>query len=176
MSLRAKRIKRTQKDYKELLTLYQNAFPAVERFPVWRLRLLSHWKGVHSIAFYDGEVLCGFSYFLVNEATVFILFLAVTPKVRSKGYGSQILSWIRENYPDRALFLDVEKPDDQAANHLQREKRIAFYERNGVFDTGQYFIHNGVPYEILCTNRDFTEQDYNENLESHFRIFQKKHR
>ena len=46
--------------------------------------------------------------FLVNEKTVFILFLVVNDKIRSKGYGSQIITWIKENYPDREIFLDVE--------------------------------------------------------------------
>ena len=110
----------------------------------------------------------------MNEKTVFILFLAVNDKIRSKGYGSQIIAWLKENYPNREIFLDVEKPDENAENNKQRVKRMEFYKRNGIFDTNHFFVYDGVTYEILCTNKNFSEKDYNENLMSYFKIFKKK--
>lgn len=92
MNLRAETIRSSMTDYAQIIEIYQSSFPEVERFPVWLLRLMSHLKGINSIAFYDGYELCGFSYFLVNEKTVFILFLAVNSKIRSKEYGSQIIA------------------------------------------------------------------------------------
>ena len=173
-SLKAVKMKRSMPDYKEICELYRKSFPKVEQFPILLLRLMSHRKGIYSVAFYDDDTLCGFSYFLVNEETVFILFLAVNDKIRSKGYGSRILSWINENYPDRKIFLDVERLDENAANNDQRIKRIAFYERNGIFQTNHFFTYDDVTYEILCTDKTFDENDYNRNLESHFQIFRKK--
>lgn len=174
MSLRAEPIRKSMVDYNSILEIYKNSFPKVEQFPVWLLRIMSHLKGVNSIAFYDRNNLCGFSYFLVNEKTVFILFLAVNNQIRLKGYGSQIISWIKENYPNREIFLDAEKPDENTENNSQRVKRIEFYKRNGIFDTNHSFSYDGVTYEILCTNKNFSEEDYNKNLMSYFKIFKKK--
>lgn len=174
MSLRAEHIKKSMVDYDRILEIYKNSFPEVERFPAWLLRIMSHLRGINSIAFYDGNNLCGFSYFLVNEKTIFILFLAVNDKIRSKGYGSQIIAWIKDNYPNRDIFLDVEKPNENAENNHQRMKRIEFYQRNGIFKTNHTFTYDGVTYEILCTDKNFSEEDYNENLISYFKIFKKK--
>lgn len=174
MKLRAKHIKKSMADYEHILEIYRNSFPKIEQFPVWLLRIMSHLKGINSVAFYDGNNLCGFSYFLMNEETVFILYLAVNDKIRSKGYGSQIIAWIKENYPNREIFLDAEKPDETAENYNQRVKRLEFYKRNGIFDTNQSFTYDDVTYEILCSDKNFSEKDYNENLMSYFRIFKRK--
>lgn len=174
MNLRAEYIKKSINDYEHILEIYRTSFPKIEQFPAWLLRMMSHLKGIHSIAFYDENILCGFSYFFENEKTVFILFLAVNDKIRSKGYGSQIITWIKENYPDRAIFLDAEKPDENAENNNQRLKRIEFYKRNGIFDTNYSFTYEDVTYEILCTDPNFSEEDYSENLRSYFKIFKKK--
>ena len=174
MRLRAEQIKKSMTDYECILEIYKNSFPKVEQFPVWLLRIMSHLKGINSVAFYDRNYLCGFLYFFVNERTVFILFLAVNDKIRSKGYGSQIITWIKESYPNREIFLDVEKPDENAENNNQRMKRIEFYQRNRIFDINHSFTYDGVTYEILCTDKNFSEEDYNENLMSYFKIFKKK--
>lgn len=174
MSLRAEYIKKSMTDYEQIIEIYKSSFPKVERFPVWLLRIISHLRGINSIAFYDGNNLCGFSYFLVNEKTVFILFLAVNDKIRSKGYGSQIIRWIKDNYPNREIFLDAEKPDENAGNNHQRMKRIEFYQRNGIYRTDHSFTYDNVTYEILCTDKNFSEEEYNENLMSYFKIFKKK--
>lgn len=173
MKLRAEHIKKSMPYYNDILEIYKNSFPEIERFPMWLLRIMSHLKGINFIAFHDEDILCGFSYFFVNEETVFILFLAVNDKIRSKGYGSQIISWIKDTYPNRNIFLDVEKPDENSENNHQRLKRIQFYQRNGIFETGHFFTYDNVTYEILCTDKNFTDKDYNENLTSYFKIFKK---
>lgn len=176
MNLKHKRIRRNMPDYDKIVKIYKASFPKVEQFPVWLLRLMSHFEGTNSVAFYEDDILCGFAYFIENEETVFILFLAVNPELRSKGIGSKIISWIKESCPNKTIFLDVEKPDEKAQNNAQRLKRIEFYKRNGIFDTGNFFTYENVIYEILSTDTHFTEKDYNKNLASHFRIFKKKKR
>lgn len=162
------------KDYKKIVSIYKTSFPKVEQFPIWILRMLSHLKNVNSFAFYDEEKLCGFSYFLVNDETIFILYLAVNSEIRSKGYGSQILSWIKNKYKEKTIFLDVEKIDKSADNYNQRIKRIEFYEKNGIYQTNNFFTYDGVTYEILSTDKSMNEKKYNENLNSYFKIFKKR--
>lgn len=104
MSLRVEYIKKSMTNYEQIIEIYKSSFPKVELFPVWLLRIILHLGGINTIAFYDGNYLCGFSYFCVNEKTVFILFLAVNDKIRSKEYGSQIIEWIKDNYANRKIF------------------------------------------------------------------------
>lgn len=174
--LQAVRIKRSMPDYGDIVDIYKSSFPEAEQFPVWLLRLGSHLRGASSTAFYDEGALCGFAYCLANEETVFILFLAVSGKVRSKGYGSQILSWVKGQNEGKTVFLDVEAIDESAPNNGQRVRRVAFYERNGIHQTGSFFSYDGVTYEILSTDRGFTEKDYDENLGSFFRVFRRRRR
>lgn len=169
--LRVRKIKHWMKDFNKVLRIYHSSFPKEERIPMWLLRVMSHWKRIYFLAFYEEDILCGFSYFAVNKDTIFVLFLAVDSKICSQGYGTQILSWIKEHYTGRKIFLDVEKLDENAANSEQREKRVAFYKRNGIFQTGCFFEYDDVSYEILCTDKNFNKEDYNANLKSYFSFF-----
>lgn len=174
MALHAVAIRRSMNDYGMIREIYKKSFPRAEQCPVWMLRLMSHRKGIHSEAFYDREVLCGFCYYMVNEKTVFILYLAVNPDARSKGYGSQILTWLKEMYQGRTLFLDAEKKDEKAPNAVQRIRRMEFYRKNGILETNHFFDYDDVSYEILSTDREFGRKEYKENIKSFFRIFQQK--
>ena len=152
------------KNNNEVKTLYNTAFPKVERFSMLVLKVLSYKKNVYSLAFYDNDKFVGFSYFFVNDKAVFILYLATNSQIRSKGYGSQIINYIKHNFGSRDIFLDAEAPNETSTNQEQRLKRISFYKKNGIYETQNFFEHQGVMYEILSTNPNFTESDYMDNL------------
>lgn len=59
---------------------------------------------------------------------VFVLYLAVNDRIRSKGYGTKILDWLKQN-TEKIIVLNVEAINSSAKNALQREKRISFYNR-----------------------------------------------
>ena len=162
------------KSYKEIKRIYKMSFPQIERFPVLLLGILTLKSNVYALAFFDQERVVGFSYFFVNDETVFILYLATNDRVRSKGYGTQMVNYIKENFRNREIFLDVEAPDEEASNKEQREKRIEFYLKNQIYETNNFFEYDGVRYEILCTNQNFTEENYVKNLKGFFRIFKNK--
>lgn len=174
MALRAVSINKSMKDYRTIREIYKKSFPKAEQCPMWVLRLMSHRREIHSEAFYDCTALCGFCYYMVNERTIFILYLAVNPDARSKGYGSQILSWLKEKYQGRTIFLDVEKKDAKAPNAVQRIRRMDFYRKNGILETNHFFDYDDVSYEILSTDRNFGEKEYMENFKSFFRIFRRQ--
>lgn len=168
---RITKIKFTAPEYREIIDIYNNAFPKSERIAPWMLRLLSHKKNFHWLAFYDDNRLCGFAYFTLNDTTIYLLYFAVNSRIRSKGYGSRILSWIKENYPGREMLLDVEKLDENAQNYKQRLKRIDFYRNNGIYQTGCFIEDRQVTYEILSTNKTFDKKRFNANMRSLFQIF-----
>lgn len=69
----------------------------------------------------------------------------------------------RKNVNFRAFY-----EDDQlcgilytAENALQREKRLSFYSRNGVFDTGCRFVDEGEKYSVLASDiESFDPREY----------------
>ena len=162
MNLTVKTISKKLQSYKKIRTLYKSAFPRKERFPNAVLRMMELFKIIKALAFYDGNQLCGFSYLIVQEKAVFIMYLAVNDELRGKGYGSEILKCIKSKYPDKTIILDIEELNQQAKNYEQRIRRVQFYKRNGFFQTNLYFTMRGVRYEIMSADAAFTESDYNE--------------
>lgn len=124
------------------------------------LRLLALRKIVDFIAWYEKGIFCGVSYLVSDEHCVFILYLAVNDDIRSRGYGSRILSEVKKRYAHKNIFLNVERPDDHAKNALQREKRITFYEKNGFHKTNA-FIHDGSQdYLVMSLHESYHIDDY----------------
>ena len=72
--------------------------------------------------------------------------------------------------------MNVESLDPSAENALQREKRISFYGRNGIFDTGCRFIDASENYSVLASDiNHFDPREY-EMLLSRFSLgIYKKH-
>ena len=68
---------------------------------------------------------------------VHVLYLAVNKNFQSKGYGSKMLTFIKQKFFNKPLALDVEEKDDNASNSEKRKRRIKFYKANG-FTEGKY--------------------------------------
>lgn len=156
-------------DHRNVKRLYKRAFPFKERFPYFVLRVLTRLKFIEVLAFYEEAQLCGFAYIIVQEKVVFIMYLAVAENFLNRGYGSQILSLIKQRYQSKTIILDIEKLDDKAANATQRIRMLNFYLRNGFYETNHYFTMRGVEYEILATDRSFKMADYNKFWENVYR-------
>ena len=102
-----------------------------------------------------------------NEKYVFVLYLAVNDKIRSRGYGSKMLDWLKRN-TNKIIVLDVESIDPSAENALQREKRISFYNKNGIFDTGFKFDDGGETYSVLTSDVEGLDEKEYESLLRNF--------
>ena len=132
---------------KEVYSLYKSAFPKQERFPFLLLSLFSLKKNVSFVAFYEQKRFCGFLYGAENSNFFFLLFLATSTK--SKGYGSQILNFLKEK--KKTIILNIE-PINQGTNIEQRKKRYEFYQRNGFEYTGYFFDEKKEEYMILSND------------------------
>lgn len=108
---------------------------------------------------YDYETFVGLIYFVLLDGAALIFYFAVDENLRGNGYGSKILSAMKERYPETRLFLEIDKPDDRAKNNSMRLRRKAFYERNGFvpcgFSTG--FL---VPYDVFSFGGKVTADEY----------------
>lgn len=125
--------------YTEYMT---EAFPASELKPLAHIESLIAENHYLPYGFYEGEELIGYAYFVRTENTEAVLldYFAVLAEKRSHGYGSRFLARIREELGQsyRLLLLETENPmyAKDEADKSMRERRMAFYLRNGMRQTG----------------------------------------
>lgn len=155
MEFNVKNVSTRLTDYNEIKSLFVTAFPENERLPMWLLRFLSRGKNVRFEAFYDAERFCGLAYTIHSEKMIFLVYLAVDDRLRSKGYGTRILHWLKKRANGKAVVLNVEAPDKSADNYEQRVKRLAFYGRNNVHKTSYLLKVRKDTYHILSTHPQF---------------------
>ena len=146
------RVNRKLKDYRSVAKLMRTAFPPEERIPIWVLGLLSMQRNVNFHAWYDNREFCGITYTIESEKMIFLLYFAVNAQRRSKGYGSRIIQELKRSAGGREIILNVEKPDRSAENHAQRVQRIAFYEKNGFYQSDFDLHIEGTDYLVFSTN------------------------
>lgn len=147
--LETKRITRGFTDIDRVENLYTTAFPESERTPMRILLWGAKKEFVDFLAFYDGDAFVGISYMITHERTTYVLYLAVNGQIRSKGYGTRMLEHIEALHTGNKIVLDIEPLDDSAENSKQREKRRAFYFRNGFAAAGFTMIDGSETYEVL---------------------------
>ena len=148
--------------------LYESAFPANERIPIKHL-LDDKIKREFWAFFYkdDGESgavsrFCGFSNSITHGSITNIIYFAVIPELRSRGYGSQILQVIREQHPDTRIVVDIEvEEDSKDAEELERRnRRREFYTRNGFDSSPVDYIWQGEHYRPLSAGGTVTEKEF----------------
>ena len=83
-----KKVKLRSSDVKQI---YFDTFPKKERMPFPMMVAMSKLWKTDFFSFYDGDTLCGFIYLAHNRNIIFVMFFAVDEKLRSKGYGKQML-------------------------------------------------------------------------------------
>lgn len=138
--------------------LYMRAFPREERLPWWILCLNSRREGIDLTAFLDGETFCGFTASVTVGSLHFLLFFAVEDPYRCMGYGSAILQKLQDEF--ETLVLNVEPLLPDAPNLSQRERRFAFYRRNGLIDTGYHVWEVGGKFRVLSTKQELDVPAY----------------
>ena len=149
----------------EITRLLKSAFPKAEQTSVFLLLLGALRKNTHYTAFYDEDKFVGLLYAIENGRYYFILYLAVNPEMRSGGIGGEILNYAYEQAGDKIIVLNVEPLDSSADNHEQRERRIAFYARHGICETGYGFSGDGVEYSVLASDIErFDPKTYSDML------------
>lgn len=158
MDLDIQPVRLSLSNYQDVKQLYYRAFPKYEREPWHWMILKSKFRQADFMAFYDQGQFVGFAYVIHSHGFHYILFLAVNDQLRSRGYGSRIISELRALYPSDSLVLDIEQPDPAAANNRQRLRRLAFYKRNGFYLTPKKLEEDQVTYRVLATKKHINQQ------------------
>ena len=117
--------------FPQVKALYESAFPANERIPI--KQLMDNKIQREFWAFFDEDSFCGFSNSISHGDITNIVYFAVKPELRSRGYGSQILKTIHEAHPDTRLVVDIEvEEDSKDAKELELRERRRNRHRTGI--------------------------------------------
>lgn len=154
--------------FSQVKALYESAFPANERIPI--KHLLDNKIKREFWAFFDKEdgasgtapKFCGFSNSITHGSITNIVYFAVVPELRSRGYGSQILQAIRRQHPNTRIVVDIEVEEDSKDDEEleRRNRRREFYLRNG-FDAAPVEYHwQGEHYRLLSAGGTVTEKEF----------------
>lgn len=152
LKLTRRRVTRELPDYDEVRALMERAFPPEEQVDFDELMERTAEDGVEFTAYYDAGAFCGFAYTIEAHDLVYVLFLAVDDRLRSRGYGSAIINEVKDIADGRPLYLDIEPVVKDAENLEQRTRRLAFYEGCGFHDTGISIVDEGMTYWLLTTD------------------------
>ncbi|MCR5184549.1 MAG: GNAT family N-acetyltransferase [Bacilli bacterium] len=146
----------------DISPLYLSSFPASERPPLrYFYQGLEKNKENELYAYYDDDVFIGFSYLTSYKDIIYIFFLAVKESLRNKGYGSKILTIIKDNNPDKVILLCYEEVDTKYKDYLSRKKRKDFYIKNGFKKNGLKTDEYGVIFETAYIGKHpVSFQDY----------------
>ena len=146
--------------FPQIKALYESAFPANERIPI--KHLLDDKIKREFWAFFDGDLFCGFSNSITHGSITNIVYFAVVPELRNRGYGSQILQVIREQHPDTRIVVDIEvEEDSKDAEELERRnRRREFYTHNGFDASPVDYVWQGEHYRLLSAGGTVTEKEF----------------
>ena len=143
----------------EMMALYTRAFPANERRPLGVL-LRDGTGAAEVLAVLKGDDFIGLAILLTWQDITHILYFAVLEELRGRGYGGEILRLIRDAHPNHRVIADLEAPFDEAPNLPERQRRMAFYERNGFSQTEIRYAWRGERYVIVSMGGDVSEDEF----------------
>ena len=156
--------------------IYDNSFPEHERLPFWELVALSQRRCGELWGFFDTAaditwvsdevrpspylkpdhlVPVGFAQLLFTDEMLYLFYLATAPGIRSRGYGTTIINWLKEKAAGQQIVLDMETVLPGFDNYEQRLARQRFYFRNGFHDTGYRVIDELHAYDVLSSDDRF---------------------
>lgn len=104
--------------------------------------------------FFDGEAILAYACFVRLEASALVDYYAVRRDVRGRGVGSRFIRALIDG-PLRGfdcVLLEVDDPDaaPDARELAVRRRRLRFYEKNGLVDTGARATVFHVDFRILA--------------------------
>jgi hypothetical protein len=102
------------------------------------------------ISFFDGENFVGFAYMFTAGDLTFMVYLAMLPGLRGKGYGSQALDLVRQHKGGCRIFSVMEKPDCGFSDPEICARRRRFYERNGCTVPGIDLRSDDYVFDAVC--------------------------
>lgn len=154
----------------EIRKLYDGSFPDNERIP-WGKLVSTLDDSRIMMVYYADDVPAGMSFVYIHESVVYLGYLAVEEKMRSKGYGTEILHMILDAYPESKIVVDIETVTEDSGNYKERRKRKDFYLRCGFKETGTAYSFYHVDYELLSYNGIVLADEFRDLILEHWGRF-----
>lgn len=143
--------------YMDLLALYKDAFPEVERRDEDALtKMVKSCPNFHAnVLLHEEEFVGLLNYWQLSEC-VYIEHLATLPHLRGQNLGGQALEALKACV-QQPLLLEVEHPEDDLSR-----RRIGFYQRHGFDIVDKDYIQppyrsgdSGLPLWLLTTENRY---------------------
>lgn len=152
-------------DIEHFERINNEAFPDYERMSMEETFAFAADTDTDILGIYSETAAVGFAVLLKNEECAYLYYIAIDRNMRSKGYGGEALKRIIEMYPHLQIILDFEEIDITAKNIAQRQRRKAFYLKNGFKETGRYTLLNGHRFEVVCSGEELKEEAFKRLLD-----------
>ena len=155
--------------------LYQSAFPANEKKPFSMIRSMQ--KKERSDVWYCEEngKFAGLVITINGPDKILLDYLAVAKNRWGQGIGSKILQKMREQYPGKGVFLEIEIVDDSAENYGERKRRKQFYLANGMTPMNVFVKLFGVDMELLGFDCSLTFEEYHDFYRDNYSEWSAEH-
>ncbi len=167
MKITLKRTDLLSADFSRIRKLYNTAFPADERAPMWLLAVKAYRKGVDFWSLYRDGKWFGMAYVLNEDDLSYLFYFAVSENERGKGLGSAALRSLKKHYKGRRLFLALEQLDADADNYTERLKRRKFYQRNGLGSINCTIRECKVVYDVMGVGGDVMPSEYEKMMRNY---------
>ena len=151
-------IKNAEKcEYSQIKRIYVKSFPLIERKPFALIKSKAKKGSAQIICLKTDEKVCGLIITAQHDDIMLVDYFAIDASFRDKGIGTESIREFLKLYSEQyRVFLEIEKPDD---TDKLKERRKAFYLRNGFNCSGTQISLFGVPMELLYATKpvDFDE-------------------
>lgn len=160
----------TEKVYEAYL---KEDFPKDELKPLEYINKMYDFGKYECLGFYNDKTFVGYAYMVIPDSSDVRLldYFAVIKEQRNNGIGGECLKALKEYYKTlKCVMLESEHPDyskDDKDKRI-RERRIGFYNRNGLIETDMTTSVGGVHYKIFCMecSDKVNEIDVNREVEN----------
>ena len=153
MNLKFKNVNKEKKNIKRVDKIYEESFTQDERYRFKFLLKAAKRKDNLFYVIYDNYSLIGLTYLTFEENNIFILYLAINNKYQNQGYGTAILTALKEKYLGYNFILDIESIKKSAPNYEQRIRRKKFYQKNGFKLTNLGIRYDSDKFELMTTGK-----------------------
>ena len=147
----------TDKKYFE--NLYKSAFPKEERVDIQTLYDLNSENLIEIDILKVDEKNIGLAVIYLNQDIHLLSYFAIDSKYRGQGLGSKALALLKEKYDD--LIIEIESTNfKNADDYVIRNRRKAFYIKNGYQVLDDRINYFGIEMELMATTKDAGLYEY----------------